>query len=279
MDEMLKKKLPRAINPQETQPTDNEEVQGAADRASIPTVAEEAVLTKLHEAADKCKKDQEKPDEQTLEVFHKDIEKCECYPLLQKYTSGEVPSLKRMFSNVKNVVHDMEKEIAAEEASAEGKPSEYLKSLTDTKNLLAGRELAIRSSVVRYVNSVIRFSRVQKSTLGGQLDDAKQFLAADHARRRAHESLIESLNVYATIVQKMIGEGYPDTSGNFKYERWKIGEDARLLDTRKSVIFDSSVMRNREFIKDWAIVADFVEQLESLGDTTLSLNKEDHSAK
>ncbi len=291
MNENPKRRIPRTMNPGATTKQKKEdEVEIAVPPVSatpsnestepneqtvVPTMAEQNVLDKLHQTTAKHKAENTRGDTATLEIFHKEIEQCECYPLLLKYTSGQIPSLQRMFANIDKVSTQLQK-LADEEASKlkQSDDASYHKLLLDTKNLLAGREAQVRGAVLRYVNSVIRFSRLQKSSMNGIRDDGEQFVKADHARRHAHDNLISSLNTYSALAKKMIDEDLPNT-----FVFWQHNDDARMIPTDKTIIFDPSVTRNREFIKDWSIVADFVEQMEALGETNWSENAKGRSLR
>jgi hypothetical protein len=40
----------------------------------------------------------------------------------------------------------------------------------------------------------------------------------------------------------------------------------RTLDDKKAIIFSAAVIQNRDFVRDWAIVADFEQQFRALDD-------------
>lgn len=244
------------------------EIPDENDSTFIPSANEEAVLAKLHETNEKHKSGAHSHEE--LEVFHKDIEHCECYPVFQQYLSGEIPTLDRMFGQTAAFLETYKKGLDAQE---------HDKDAHSAYSLLVGRESQIRSSVQRYVQSVIRFNRLRKLSLDGARDLSKQFQDADHSRRRAHNELITSLQLYAQLVTKAEEAGYHDSKTEFPYVFWDIAEDARNISPNKTVLFNAQVMQNRDFIKEWAIAADFAEQLESLGDGDWLNSIRDRSAK
>lgn len=237
------------------------------DTAPIPTAAEENVLAELHDKTAAHAGRAHQAVAEDLERVHADIEKCQCLPLFRKYVAGEIPTLDRMFANLGLFLADLSKEIESEKILIQqGEPKEYLEELQKVHGLLSGREQQVRGAIQRYVSAVIRFRNLARLSVGGVRDVNKQYVEADHARRRAHDNLIESLSVYAGQVSLAIEQGYPMTFGTFPFVQWTIGSDARDIASNKTVIFSGDVLRHRDFIRDWAIVADFVEQLKLLGD-------------
>lgn len=237
------------------------------DEVELPA-AEQDILDLLHKKTE-APHNKQAPDE-TMGKLHHDIERCGCYPIFKQYASGEIPTLDRMFQTIKPLVVEMDQEIQNERARvAKGENDFVLNHLEKCRGLLLGRESQIRGGIQRYVNSVIRFNRLRKSSAGGARDLTKQFEEADHARRRAHNDLIASLKTYVDVIENLWEESTGDELfKNFKFVSWKIGEDARESDPvgDRNIVIDKSALKNREFIRDWAIVADFHEQLKELGD-------------
>lgn len=229
------------------------------DTGFIPSAAEEKVLAMLH---DKTSTPGAHADKETLGLFHNEIERCECYPVLSKYTSGEIPTLGTMFRGLPALLTEFGAEIERDRKA--GASEEELRPLILMHGLISGREQQVRSSIHRYVNSVVRFQHLQKISAGGTRDVTKQFVEADHARRRAHDGLIDSLKVYAAQVAQLKTEGF-DTLKSYSFTHWNMGDDARRT-SESTLVFSPDVVRNREFIRDWALAADFSEQLTLLGD-------------
>lgn len=236
---------------------------GLDAQAAVPTQAEENVLHDLHEKAAAHGKGETAVDPQSLQKLHNDMESCECYPLFQKYVSGELPTLKTMFSNLDPLLDEMSKDVAA--GSSGGELDEHEKKIQQMQRLIAGREKQVRDSITRYVNSIVRYKHLAKLSAGGTRDMTKQFVDADQARRRAHNNLLDSLSVYAQQIKLTKREGY-DSFEKFPFEFWEIGENANEFGADKTPVFSEQVIKNRDFVRDWAIAADFAEQLETLGD-------------
>lgn len=237
-----------------------------APEVAEPPTAEQDILEKLH-AENEREHDGRAPAE-TLGKLHQDIERCGCYPIFKQYASGEMPTLDRMFTNIKDLVAEMDRDIETERALvSEGEHPGLLQHLEKSRGLLLGRESQIRGTIQRYVNQVIRFNRLRKLQADGARDMVKQYEQTDHARRRAHNDLINSLTTYVQVIRDMRVEGAAlNVYEHFNFSEWDTTNDARRVDKKTTVIFDPSVMQNREFIRDWAIVADFHEQLKELGD-------------
>ncbi len=241
----------------------------------MPTANETEILDLLHKEAELHHNGHTKHD--SLDQLHQDIARCECYPFFKQYVSGEIPTLDRLFNNLKPFITELDTEISAARARANGNlEDEEVKGLERRRSLLLGRETQIRGSVQRYVNSVIRFNTLKKASAGGTRDLTKQFEQADHARRRAHNDLLGSLTTYAKLVGEMVEEG-DNQLKTFPFEIWRHGQDARTIAPDKTVVFSAKVMENRDFVRDWAIVADFHNQLRILGDKDWLKENGDHS--
>ena len=236
------------------------------EKSSVPTVAEESVLATLHEKAEHHRQEEVPADTQLLEKLHGDVENCECYPLFKQYIAGEVPTLERMFGNLKGPLERARADLEAEK-QAVGENDPIVAEATKMLNLIGGREQQVRGAIQRYVHSVIRFNHLKKISAGGVRDITRQFVETDRARRQAHNSLIESLRVYTATAAKANEMGlFAENDTDYPFAKWTIGTDARNIPANKMAIFSESVLQNRDFIRDWAIVADFMEQLVILGD-------------
>ena len=95
---------------------------------------------------------------------------------------------------------------------------------------------------------------------------AKQdrFLKADEARRREHDALLNSLQLF-TITAKQAQEEKLLAKGSVI--EWTHGMDAKQLisNAGKILVFSQQTLANeRDYIKDWAIAADFDSQLKDM---------------
>ena len=226
----------------------------------LPTAAETHVLYELHQQNQRCSRSGENCDVKTLDTLHKNIAHCECYPLFSDFVSGKIPSVERMMQSVMPALEKAKKELETEVQKDGDKDSKNLLAMV---TLLAGRQEQIKSSVRHYVQSVIRFRELERIALGGIRDVTKQFEQADHARRRAHDNLIKSVEIYSSTMHTV---AFEDLIPNTLVAEWSLGEDARSISPDKAIVFSAVVLRNRDFIRDWAIAFDFAEQLKALGD-------------
>lgn len=240
--------------------------ESAPETDFVPTASEENVLSELHAKTEGHHRGEKlAPDHALLDKLHSDVEKCECFPLFKKYTGGHIPTIERMFRNTQPFLDALANEAERVRGESAGEEDPYFKEVHTLHGLLAGREQQIRGAIQRYVHSVVRFRHLQKINAGGTRDVSKQFEEADRARRRAHNSLLESLTVYAAQARFAKENGYDELAA-FPFAEWEPSMNANEIDEQKAVIFGPDVMRNRDFVRDWAIVADFAEQLEILGD-------------
>ncbi len=243
---------------------------------SVPTEPEERTLFTLHHEVEKHANGS-KISDTALEGLHNNVKHCECFPLLEQYVRGNIPTFERLFANLDLYLDEL-KEYTDSERAHTGEASEEAKIAESFRKILAGRKIQIRDSVNRYVSSVIRFNQLKLLSADGARELKKQFENADHARRRAHNALIDSLAVYQTAIKNcQLEELGKDRFKHFNFEEWTIGTDARKIGPEKTVVFSSTTLRNRDFIRDWAIVSDFIEQLRLLGDSEWLENIKDHS--
>ncbi len=255
--------------PEKMKPSILRDVQSAEQvpESFVPTEAEETVLHALHAETDKHHREGGVPPKaETLGILHNNIAKTESFPLFREYVAGITPSPERMLRPLKSHI-----DVAKAALETDGSDEQAMQTL----NLLSGREAQIRSSIGLYVRSVIRFKELQRISAGGVRDVTKQFSDADHARRRAHNNLIDSLRVYRDTLQKAVSEGL--LPGDCCAE-WSMGADARAIGADKGIMFSNIVLQNREFIRDWAIVADFAEQFAALGDDAWLETMRGHSS-
>ena len=142
--------------------------------ASLPTSATEEVLADVeatvhHTLAggSAC------VTHETVETLHRAIHTCECAPVFDQYTRGEIPTLERMFGQLPHLLDTAFQDIrAAQEADGPNAVAGEMRLL----KLLKGREGQIRLCVQQYVNSVARFNNLKRLSAGGNRDINKQFV-------------------------------------------------------------------------------------------------------
>lgn len=214
---------------------------------------EENVLQALHHAVALKSSGEQAPE---TAILHERVDHCSCAPLLWKYVNGEIPSLERMFLTLSPLAEKIVSEL--------GKESGDTQEEKKVASILAGREKAVRDCISAYVHSVMRFQQLQDASLLGSRDIKELFVAADKARRRAHDALIATLKMYTRTLQEAVSIGL---IAQKEFAEWSFGEDARTIAPEKAAIFSLSTLDNREFIREWAVVADFQVQLKILEGT------------
>lgn len=225
-----------------------------------PTGSDEA-LHRLHAEATRARVAKEAPSKANLDVLHSKTEHCASFPLLTKYVDGELPSIERMFFGIKEKA-EAAKARVAEDIQNHGEDAESKKTL-ESLNLLIGRERQIHESIKRYVHSVIRFEELRRLSAGGTRDLTEQFVDSDNSRRKAHNNLLDSLALYNNLISKLTNEGI---LGQDTVTSWSMGQDARMNDPNRAVVFSNSVLANRDFVRQWAQVVDFAELFQELND-------------
>ena len=100
----------------------------------------------------------------------------------------------------------------------------------------------------------------------------KQFIDADFSRRRAHNSLIESLGIYLRTVAEAKKTGLFSDEQARKFVVWDIGHDARIISDDCIVLMSEKTLANRAFVRDWAIASYSAESLKMI-DSLIVENK------
>jgi len=235
-----------------------EETNGIKDQedVSVPPQGGDEILYNLHHATERHRK--ERVSREEVSTYHKSIERSEFGPLFEQYKQGDVPGPERMFGPLKAQL-DKAQGIIDEEHAASGEGS--VAELVRIHGLLAGREQEVSSAASRYVQALIRHRNLQQLSLGGSRDLTEQFVRADHARRRAHEALLASLRLYRDMLQKAKEEELIPANS---YVEWQIGDKARDIPQQTIVVFSAKTTADRDFVRDWALVIDFANQLNEL---------------
>lgn len=217
----------------------------------------EAVLTHLHrttESAGAVRRD-------TVANLHNEILSTEQFGLFDQYIKGEIPTLERMFERLPAVI-----ELALENLhkQEERYGTEAVREEKALLKLLSGREKQIKYTIGQYIQSVIRFNTLREFSKGGARDVAAQFSEADKSRRRIHNQLLDSLSIYLQTIITVNKADLFSEGGTSPFVVWERGMNARDIPEDKIVLFSSNVLSDRDFIRDWAIAADFAESLSLL---------------
>ncbi len=184
-----------------------------------------------------------------MESIHANLSRCPIFPIYVKYKDGKILTLNMLQNSVETAVDIIDNYIKNELDTKKKFDRHDIESLNKTKKILMGRIHQIRSCVNSYVQSIGTFHNLKTLRCHEGRDFNKQFENADLARRRKHNSLIESLQVFRKALNQVRNlSNEIDVSQN------------------KLIMFSEKVLDNRDLIRDWAIAAYFHEQLQSIRD-------------
>lgn len=194
-------------------------------------------------------------DSQYIAHLHDRIHSCEVGHLFDEYVEESVPTFERMFHPLPERI---EKAKQALRVDAEKYGAETVADEMRILALLSGREQQVQTAVQRYVQSVIRFDTLRRLSYGGVRADMEQFSDADHARRRSHNALIDTLRVYLKVAQEAEAASvFPKESSGPVFVPWDIGVDARVIPRGHILVFSEKTLEHREFVRDWAVASFF----------------------
>ncbi|MCA9363054.1 DUF3232 domain-containing protein [Candidatus Kaiserbacteria bacterium] len=189
-----------------------------------------------------------------VDVLHHDVENSDFGSIFKRYENHEIFRIKDIQESVDFIISDFESWMSTLEENDE----EFL--LGDKSiNLLKERVNIIESGIRSYVSTLQEFFLIKKQQF--RLDrevyiDRLQNI--DRRRRIAHDSLIESLNVYTDSIKQLVEYGLLDESD---VQEWSFG----FSDYDKNItIFSKSFLSDRNLIKDWALSAHMYQQLEKI---------------
>lgn len=226
-------------------------------------VDETEVVAKLHLNHDKVVSGEIPASEKLLTEIRNDLSRLECYPMYREYAAGNVPTLAILTESATRASLTIETLLSQDRAK--GVPDKELEEETKIKNLLAGRPNSIKRGVESYVRSIIRFHTLKQLSHGGGRDMQTQFVKADEDRRRVHNALLESLKIFTTTVRNAEKEGLLPAGSVVE---WTHGMQAQVLIENPDmiVVFAEKIISNedRDYMKDWAIAADFDLQLKEM---------------
>ncbi|MEK7612632.1 MAG: hypothetical protein AAB449_00585 [Patescibacteria group bacterium] len=225
------------------------------------SAVEEDVAAKIHTNHDKIVNGEIPLSEKLLTEIRDDLSRLECYPLYREYTAGNVPTLAVLDVSTERAVHAIDATLAGDRAK--GTPENDLAEETKVRNLIAGRSISIKRNVAEYIRTVLRFHTLKRLAAGGGRDMQEQFVKTDEARVRAHNNLIKSLQIMTSTIQSA---ATMNLLPEHKILKWVAGMNAHDLNKNPNtvVVFSDKVMQDRDFIKDWAIAADFDLQLQEM---------------
>ena len=180
-------------------------------------------------------------------LLHRALDRFENHEIKVMYDEGRVPTFESM-------------ERSAETARV------ALENLNDPETtqiakLLSGQLSSIKRWCRQYVASLLRF-RMSHIALLRMNDDEKRdaFERADRERRRIHESLLQSLATLDKLLKD--GKEYADYQIPLRWQ--PLAPLPEGTADRGAVIFGKEALADRDLIRDWAIVADRIEEIRKI---------------
>jgi hypothetical protein len=115
-----------------------------------------------------------------------------------------------------------------------------------------------------YIRTIIQFHTIKRLSIGGVRDMTAQFARVDQERRNAHEGLLDSLR---TMRQAVLAAAGTELIPKQNVIEWTMGMNAGELlshNPHAVIVFSDRVLQDRNYIRDWAIAADFEERLKEM---------------
>jgi len=225
----------------------------------------EDVAAEIHLVHDDVLNGVKPPSEKLLEELRSDVSRLEFYPTYQEYSSGAAPTLGVLTESARRAGASLDSLITRWQKQGTG--INELAEEIKMSRLLAGRAEAIKWSIKDYVRTLIMFHNIKGLSHGGTRDMTERIVKIDHERRHAHESLLQTLGVMTTTILKAAEE---DLLEGHTIIEWTPGMPAGAMMKNPSaiVIFSPKTLMNRDYVRDWAMAADFDEQLRDVATFT-----------
>ena len=216
------------------------------------SIYEDEIVKEMHKCVSAVKNGAD--SSVSSQQLHLAIEKSHSAPLFNDYEKGLVPTLEIIKNSSVKAADSIASEILRSEKS--GVSPKDLVEEKSIEKLLRGREKSINAGVRSYIRSVLRFQTL-KERMHLERNMEKQFERADHERRRIHNALIESLQTFTKAIhdaQEL------DLLNKYTIIEWQPG--LRLQHQKDSiVVFSDRILKNRDWVRDWAVVAELYERL------------------
>jgi len=177
------------------------------------------------------------------------IESSELSYMNERITKGEVPSFQQVLAISKKVSEELHSKFNTLDEEELHEIEKLTKRLEDRPN-------QINRAISGYSRSILRFHNLKRlKALQTDHNTLEAFEKADHDRRRNHEILIESLQVF----QRTLGE-------------FNIGDivDEESIDDND--FFPKEMLLDRDQIRDWAVVTKLNNHLSFVEDEVAESN-------
>lgn len=210
----------------------------------------EDVLARLDNLAERYREHHPGTPEERAQarvILHTTLDKFENHEMKESYDEGRLPtfrSLERAASLISSALID------SGEAEA-----------TTLAKLLEGSTLHIKSWSRKYVASILRFRRASMARARMSDEEVRDsYIQADRDRRRIHDALLESLSAVTRLIEQA-----KDYIEPIVVKKWRPGDRLpKGTADSEPVVFSSEAVANRDLIRDWAIVADRIEEINKI---------------
>lgn len=192
---------------------------------------------------------------------------------VSRYEQHVVPTLSDFAEGSAFVVAELEKTL-------ESADSEEAKNLQAMINFFKGRSAQVRHAVFSYADSVARFHRIRSRQAEMEVEDFKDLITTvDRDRKRRHDALLTTLNLFSSKVQALIDDGYIE-AGDVSWLDFKhmdVLEDVEAtqpISHKKITAFSPASLEDRDRIKQWAVALDLVENINEQNQILAAKEKE-----
>lgn len=180
------------------------------------------------------------------QLLHKKLDRFQNHHIKVLYDEGRVPTFESMQKAVDTAMASLESLHEDEEAQK-------------LSRLLSARVKEIRSWARKYVEVLIRFQRIKKRLpLMEDSERTDAMVRIDTERRRIHDSLLNALTILHQSLQQ--ASEYTDVP---MAKEWRPGLEPTETGFagKYAFIISREAIADRDLIRDWAIVADRIAEI------------------
>ena len=223
---------------------------------SSSSTPEDSIVAEMHSCLECLRNGDAVP--KSTEELHFEIEHTQSAPIFGQYETHAIPQLTTLEHSALFAADAIAREI--EMHKKEGVSEADLEEESKIEKILRGRSKAIGSGIRSYIRTILRFQQLARLRHGGR-DVLKQFEETDHQRRRAHNALIESLTAFTKAIEEA---KEIDLLKDIPVVEWQPGTQLPDGIENQIVVFSHRVLSDRNYIRDWAIVAELYERLKEI---------------
>jgi len=238
-------------------------IESAAQHNKIEAIENgqtEEVVAHLHNHTEELEKLLEiDPDwnQRELAEIRSELSHLDSYPVYREYISGKTPNLTVLHASIEKLLVGLDALIA--QSKDEGLTDEDLADELKLRALISERFKELTYRIRKYTNTVAQFQNIKLLKNNGR-DVQSQLEKIDHERRRTHNALLDSLKTLTILAQEAQAM---QALKAYSLILWANGMDASRFKESESAIlvFDPQTLADRNYIRDWALAADFDERL------------------